>query len=90
MNDLDYQKKNLEVIFRDASLAPVFKQNAKYYIGELSNLTPYISYDDVMRNKFIIRGRPVSESGAYYNEKKVIIAEYDSIVDLVSDGWRLD
>ena len=90
MNDREYQKKNLEKIFRDASFSPVFISHPKYCIGEFIDVTPYIAYDDVMENKYIIRGK---ELGAKHNEfdseKRPIIVEYNSIDELVNDGWRL-
>ena len=86
MDDIAYQKENLEAIYKAASLSPVFKSNPKYNTG---NLTPYISYNDIMAYKYIIRGRPLSIQNTFDGEEREIIAEYDSIDDLVKDGWRL-
>ena len=47
---------------------------------------PYIAYADVMANKYVIR------AGSDYNDKSEtnsVIVEYDSIDELVNDGWRL-
>lgn len=90
MDDKDYQKKNLTSIYRDASLAPVFKPNPKYCINKFSDLTPYISYDDVMNNKYIIRGRPNDLHNSFDSEEGEVIVEYRSIDEMVNDGWRLD
>jgi hypothetical protein len=90
MEDTEYQKRNLEAIYRGANLAPAFKLNPNYCIGDFAGLTPYISYDDVMNYKFIIRARPRDVFNHFDNEKREIIAEYDSIDSLVNDGWRLD
>ena len=90
MDDRSYQIKNIEYIFSTSSLAPVFKQNPKYSIGDLSGLTPYIAYDDVMSYNYIIRGRSLQEPiNNFDNEKRIVIAEYDSIESMVDDGWRL-
>jgi len=80
-----FQKKTLQNIYANASYAPFLKKNTKYSVGKFFNKTPYISYDDIMNNKYIIRGK---ESGV--SEKGEIIAEYKSIDELVNDGWRLD
>jgi len=90
-DDISYQKGKIEQIFINGSCAPVFKQNRKYCIGKFESQTPYIAYDDVMGNKFIIRGRPSgSPFNSFDNEKRVIIVEYQNSNDLVNDGWRLD
>ena len=90
MDDKEYQKKNLESIFKDASMAPVFRRNDKYCIGKFKDLTPYISYNDVMEYKYIIRGRPLGEYNSFDSKEREIIVEYESIDDLVNDGWQLD
>ena len=91
MDDRTYQIENIEDIFSSGSLAPVFKHNPKYSIGDLAKLTPYIAYDDIMSSNYIIRGRSLQEKINHFdNEKRIIIAEYDSIESMVDDGWRLD
>jgi len=86
MNDQEFQKENLEAIYTAASLSPVFKSNPRYNTG---NLTPYISYNDIMTNKYIIRGKPLGISNSFDGEDRKIIAEYNSVESLVKDGWRL-
>jgi len=88
-SDFEYQKKNLEAIYSAASMSPVFKSNPKYCTGKFAELTPYISYNDVMSYKFIIRGRPVGEVNTFDAKDREIIAEYDSLESLVNDGWHL-
>ena len=90
LSDFEYQKKNLEAIYSAASMAPVFKSNPKHCTGKFADLTPYISYNDVMSYKFIIRGRPNDEHNSFDFQEREIIAEYDSLESLVNDGWRLD
>ena len=87
---IKYQIKNLDHIYATAMFAPVFKNNPKYCVGKFQDLTPYIAYDDVMNNKYIIRGRPVSITSNFDNEKREIISSYTSMEELVMDGWRLD
>ena len=91
MEDHEYQKYYLERIFSSALIAPVFHRHPKYCINQFSDLIPYISYDDVMGYRYIIRGRPLmAEMNLYDFEAREIIAEYDSIDELVNAGWRLD
>ncbi len=90
MNDKDFQKKHIDLIFRDASMAPVFKTHPKYCTNQFSGLIPYICYDDVMEMKYIIRGRPLGQANSFDYEKREIIVEYKSVDEMVNDGWRLD
>jgi hypothetical protein len=86
MFDQDYERGNLEDIYKSASLSPVFKSNPKYNTG---NTTPYISYSDILANRYIIRGKPLGNSNSFEGGERKIIAEYESIESLVKDGWRL-
>lgn len=90
MDDKEYQKKNLQLIYRDASLAPVFHKNDKYCKGSFENIIPFIAYDDVMDNKYIIRARDEGIINSFFSEKTEIVVKYESIDELVEDGWRLD
>ena len=90
MKGIDLQKKNLEAIFRSAYFAPIFKPNPKYCKNEFADVTPYISYKDVVKNKFLIKGSPIgSRNGADLGIRDIIV-EYSNIDDLVNDGWQLD
>jgi len=68
MNDRDFQKKHINLIFGAASMAPVFKTHPKYCTNQFSGLTPYICYDDVREYKYIIRGRPLGQHNSFDNE----------------------
>ena len=91
MEEHKYQKYHLERIFNEVLFAPVFHRNPKYCINQFSDLIPYISYDDVMGYKYIIRGLPIlAEPNHYDSEAREIIAEYKNLEELVNAGWRLD
>ena len=81
------QIKNLDAIYADASMAPVFRSNAKYCVDQFAGLTPYISYGDIMEYKYVIRATSDYEDKSDTNP---VIIEYGSIEELVNDGWRLD
>ena len=90
MEDYNYQKKLLQRIYSEASLAPVFKENPKYCFNQFADMMPYIAYKDILGNKYIIRGRPSGIFNPYDSEERAIIAEYKSLDELVNDGWRLN
>jgi hypothetical protein len=84
------QKKYLEAIFNGALCAPVFARHPELCINQFSDSVPYISFNDVMAKRYIIRGRPPGEYNPYDAKERGIIAEYQSIDELVNAGWRLD
>lgn len=90
MDDKSFQKRNLEKIFIEAMLAPVFHKHPKYNVGIFSEMTPYINYSDVMKYNYIIRAKPSNSHNAFDIEDSEIIMEYSNLDDLVNDGWRLD
>ncbi len=70
---------------------PAFKS---YHEGVPDGMIPYISNSDLLDYKYNIRAIPVSD---FLGEDKVektengkIIAHYDSLEELVDDGWMLD
>ncbi len=87
ISDKEYQAKNLERIFSDGALSPVLKRNPKYPIEEG---VPRIVYSDIMDYKFIIRHDKNFSGNSFWSEDADVIVTYNSIEELVNDGWRLD
>ena len=90
MEEKNSQKKMLEAIFRVASFAPIFKSNPKHCINKFADFTPYISYKDLIKSKLFIRGCPIGSKSCSDTGQRDIIVEYDSIDELVNDGWQLE
>jgi hypothetical protein len=91
--DKEYQLNNLKEIYEKALYPPIFKNNPKYCVGKFANLTAYISYEDIMNYKYIIRARDWSSCDSTVlvsNEGSEIIKEYDNMESLIDDGWELD
>lgn len=88
MNDREYQVSELQSIFNAASIAPVFKENKKYTVNGI----PRITFSDIMNYKCIIRcDKGFPKSGMFWSDETAfVVAEYNSIAELVDDGWRLD
>jgi len=89
-SDFNFQLMHLKRIFDDASMSPAFHSHPKYCIGKFMNMIPYISYNDIMNRKCIIRARPVYKYNSFDSEERDIIIQYESIEKLINDGWRLD
>jgi hypothetical protein len=88
MTDSAYQISKLQEIFGGALLSPFFRHNPKYKTAD----TPRIDYNDVMDNKYVIKCDPdFPSTGSFWCSKSTTaIARYDSIEELVADGWCLD
>lgn len=84
-----YQKEQLNIIFDGKSHAPGFRMH-KRFMKKFPNSNAYISFNDVLRKKFIIRARPFDSYELSDSEDREIIAEYESIDDLIKAGWILD
>ena len=52
-------------------------------------MTPYISYDDVLANRYRIRFLPSDAVPSYMEQEGDIIAEYQNIDQMLQDGWML-
>lgn len=86
------QLKALKEIYRTANISPVFRPNAKYASQIKENEVPYIALNDVLEDLFVIRLLPcdvVSRQFPITAEGQVLV-EYQSIEELVKDGWELD
>lgn len=86
ISDKEYQLKNLERIYYEASLSPVFKKNSKYQGDGI----PRIAYSDVRNHNYTIRWDKSWDGGLYWDEDTEVIANYETIDALINDGWRLD
>ena len=90
----EQQLQWLERIFtRWTPLTPAFKANHK---GVPNGMVPYISCSDVHDYVYNIRVVPrdvffsKDDDSDQKKENGEIIAHYDSLEDLVEDGWMLD
>lgn len=93
-NRKEEQLRFLQEIFETCMPpTPAFKTN---HPGVPQGMIPYICTSDVFGGKYNIRIIPtevfLSKSDDSYEKKEngEIIAHYDSLEDLVEDGWMLD
>ena len=86
------QLKALKEIYRTANVSPVFRPNAKYASQIKENEVPYIALNDVLEELFIIRLLPFDDVLQQFpiTVEGSMLVEYQSVEDLVKDGWELD
>ena len=86
MSNRERQISILQRIFAEARFSPKFRENPKYD-GE----APYIAYDDVLVDRYVIReGDDETIMSPYANKQNRVIASYPSLEALVEDGWEMD
>jgi len=85
----EYQKEHLKVIFDKIKFAPGFRM-LKRFERKFSKSIAYISYLDVRAKKYIIRARPIGSYEMFDSKQREVIAEYESLDDLIKAGWILD
>ena len=91
----EMQLKQLQKVFETwMPPTPAFKTNHE---GVLNGMIPYISCSDVHDYKYKIRIIPVNvflsrgEDDSYEKmENGEVIAQYETLEELVEDGWQLD
>ena len=76
----------LNEIFSKANYSPGFRPHDGVPEGTLA----YISLPDVLEYRYIIRVLPFEEVAQPILKEGAVIAQYDSLEALVSDGWELD
>ena len=87
--DREFQREHLKIIFDKMKLAPGFRMLRRFE-KKYSKSTAYISYIDVRAKNYIIRARPIGSYEMFDSEQREIIAEYESLDDLINACWILD
>ena len=75
-----------------AKYAPYVRWNPKYKTEKFNEMTPYICIDDIVNYNYVICAIPDEEVTMALQElhRRNVIVEYNSIEEMVKDGWRLD
>ena len=90
--DIDREIRLFKQVYDDAMYAPYVRWNPKYKTEEFNGMTPYICIDDICDYKYVVCAIPDEEAVTMLQEqqRRNVIVEYNSIEEMVEDGWRLD
>lgn len=80
------QLRWLNEIFSKANYSPVFRP----YDGVPEGMVAYISLDDMLEYRYIIRMLPMKEITQPMVAEGAVVAIYETAEALVADGWELD
>lgn len=89
--EYDRQKRMLKNIYDAPQFAPQFYWNAKYKTEEMKDKVPYIGIQDLLDYKYVMCAMPKKEVEMILFEfgRREVVKEYNSLDELVEDGWRL-
>ena len=90
--DIQREIKLFKQVYDDAMYAPLLRWNIKFKTAQLNGMTPYICINDICNYKYVVSAIPDEEVTMMLQERfrRNVIAEYNSLEEMVEDGWRLD
>ncbi len=74
----------------DSATHPIILKSNPKYGDKLHGMLPYICYDDVMDYNCVIKAYPKDGVPSFSSTDGEVVCKYDSIEDMVGDGWRID
>lgn len=85
-------------VYDDAMYAPLLRWNFKFKTQGFEGMTPYICLNDISHYKYVVCAIPDKDVDKMLQEygmlqefsRREVIAEYNSIEEMVKDGWKLD
>ena len=90
--DIEREVRLFKKVYDDAMCAPYLRWNPKYKTKEFSGMTPYICIADICDYNYVVCAIPDNEAHMMLQEqeRRNVIVEYNSVEEMVEDGWRLD
>ena len=95
--DIKREIERFKEVYEDAMYAPLLKWNLKYKTEDFDGMTPYICIKDICDYNCVVCAIPNEEVDKQLPQgplqelsRRKVIAEYNSIEEMVKDGWRLD
>lgn len=90
--NIEREIKLFKQVYHDAMYAPLLRWNLKYKTEKYNGMTPYICIDDIVNYKYVVCAIPDEEVTMKLQEfhRRNMIVEYNSIEEMVNDGWILD
>ena len=95
--DIQREIERFKDVYKDAMYAPLLKWNVKFKTEEFDGMAPYICINDICDYNYVVCAIPNEEVDKQLQKgplqelsRRKVIAEYNSLEDMVKDGWRLD
>lgn len=76
--------------YDEPMFSPMLRWNKKYKTSELKNYTPIIAINDLVERNYVVCAIPnekVEFMLMQLNRTDKVLAEYDSLEEMVEDGW---
>ena len=90
--DIQREIRLFKQVYKDAMYAPLLRWNPEYKTKEFDGMTPYICIKDICDYNYVVCAIPDEEVTTMLLEmnRRNVIVQYDSIEEMVADGWILD
>lgn len=90
--DIQREIRRFKEVYDDAKYAPLLRWNMKFKTKDFDGMIPYICIKDICDYKYVVCAIPDEEVTMMLQEfsRREVIAEYNSIEEMVEDGWILD
>ena len=89
-SEIKRQLKYFKQQYDEPMYSPQLKWNKKYKTPEFQDYTPIIAIKDLLDYNYVVCAIPNEKVKGFlcqFNRTDKVIAEYDSMEDMVNDGW---
>ena len=83
-----FQKRELQLVALHGRFSPVFRRNRKF--GLEDDCVAFIARDDLVAGRISVRKTDDLDSLGDGGADRYLVVMYESLDELVRDGWRLD
>ena len=95
--DIQCEIERFKEVYEDAMYAPLLRWNPKYETEDFAGMVPYICIKDICDYNYVVCAIPnvvvnkqLEKGPLQEMSRRKVIAEYNSLEEMVKDGWRLD
>lgn len=92
LEEIECRKNEFKEHYDSPIVSPQLRWNKKYKTTELEKYTPIIAINDLVEGNYVVCAIPNEEVEMFLMQltrTDKVIAEYNSLEEMVDDGWRM-
>lgn len=92
LEEIECRKKEFKEHYDSPIVSPQLRWNKKYKTTELEKYTPIIAINDLVNRNYVVCAIPNEKVEMFLRQDSrtdKVIAEYNSLEEMVEDGWRM-
>lgn len=92
LEEIECRKKEFKEHYDSPIVSPQLRWNKKYKTTELEKFTPIIAINDLVNRNYVVCAIPNKKVEMFLMQDSrtdKVIAEYNSLEEMVEDGWRM-